>query len=203
MKSVCYLLLILLSVDTVAQSEEETVLRDWENIQRSYPQTTTFNKLEEKKYYIENESFYEGNIIIKNIIIEESEGYFKKTADIVVTLDKSEKDLYKEKGHSYTRWGETNRLVFDAKKARWLRYKDLSYDSPPRKKKCNKNTSKKPLWEKLFVASFPVLIIILVFYIFARLANKGVRNINERVVESNEKIAKELKRIADLIDKQS
>ena len=59
---------------------------------------------------------------------------------------------------------------------------------------------KKPIWENLLVASFPILIVIGVFMFFIRQFNKGGKNINERLLESNLEIAKELKRIADHVE---
>ena len=61
----------------------------------------------------------------------------------------------------------------------------------------------KPLWHNLLVASFPILIFIFVFWLFMRSMNKNGKNINERILESNLEIAKELKRIAGHVEKQS
>ena len=62
---------------------------------------------------------------------------------------------------------------------------------------------KKSVWENLFVAFFPILLIVFVFWLFMRSMNKGGKSINERLLESNLEIAKELKRIADHVEKNS
>lgn len=62
---------------------------------------------------------------------------------------------------------------------------------------------KKSVWENLFIASFPILLIFFVFWIFIRSTKKDGKNINERILDSNLEIAKELKRIADHVEKNS
>lgn len=64
-------------------------------------------------------------------------------------------------------------------------------------------SQKKSVWGNLFVASFSIILIVFVFWFFMRSMNKGGENINEKLLESNLEIAKELKRIADHVEKNS
>jgi len=191
------------SAFTFAQMDEGKVISDWELVQKDYPQTVDFRKVGEREYYLENTGFYTGKITIENIITEESDGYLKKTADIVVKLEVDDETLYKEKGFSYGRWTETNRLVYDENKDSWVRFKDLSYKKTTKKKKCSKPINKeKSIMERLFVAAFPMILFLVVFALTMRFANKSAKNTSNGLLESNLQIAQELKRIADLLEKR-
>lgn len=198
-KIITTLLLASLSFSVFSGIDEDSVLADWEVAQRSYPQTTTFEKTEEEKIYLfENHGFsYSGKITVKNVIIEKGEGSYGTTADVVVDLDIDDEELYEKHGYSYGRWSRSNHLVYDSKKERWVRFKDLSKS----KKKCSSRKKTQALWRQLLVATFPILLIIAIFMFFIRNMNKG-GNIHERLLDSNLDIAKELKRIADQLEKK-
>lgn len=205
MKIVKLSILLLVSVCASAHSDDlrEKVLSDWVSSQKKYPQTEEFKKVSDNVYFINNPGFgYKGNITVQNVIIEDGSGYYGKTADIVLKLETSEDELYQEFGYSFGRWQQSNYLVYDVNTDSWVRHRDFS---KPKKNNCDKKTGvKKPLWEQLLVASFPIILFISVFIIVMRLFYvKGGKNINERILESNLEIAKELKRIADHVDKKS
>ncbi|SMF67825.1 hypothetical protein SAMN02745866_04311 [Alteromonadaceae bacterium Bs31] len=61
----------------------------------------------------------------------------------------------------------------------------------------------KNVWTELLVASFPILLFVVVFYIFLRAFGNKTKNINEKILESNIEIANQLKRIADHVEKNS
>lgn len=196
-------MLLFFSSFAVAQTEEEIALKHWELVQKNYPQSVEFRKIGDREYYLENEGFYSGSVKIQNIIIEESSGIYKKTVDFVVKLETDEKTLYKEHGQSYSRWQGSNRLIYDETQKRWVRYKDydISANRPYSKKACSKKQRLKTLWEKLLVAAFPLILIVLIFFVFLRTTYKDGKSINERLLDSNLEIANELKRIADQLEK--
>lgn len=61
----------------------------------------------------------------------------------------------------------------------------------------------KNVWTELLVASFPIILFVVVFYIFLRAFGNKTKNINEKILESNIEIANQLKRIADHVEKNS
>ena len=61
---------------------------------------------------------------------------------------------------------------------------------------------RKPLWENLFVASFPIVIIVAVFLLIGKSLNKKALTLNERLLASNIEVAAQLKRIADYLEKK-
>lgn len=63
--------------------------------------------------------------------------------------------------------------------------------------------AEKSVLEKLVVALFPVFVIIVVFIVLMRFVKKDTKDMQERLLESNLDIAKQLKRIADHLDGQS
>ncbi|GGE37864.1 hypothetical protein GCM10007421_09600 [Halopseudomonas oceani] len=59
----------------------------------------------------------------------------------------------------------------------------------------------KPFLEQIFVAAFPLVIFLVVFWLIMRaMTFKNGKNINTQLLESNLEIAKELKRIADYVE---
>lgn len=190
MKIILAFFLVGFSVLVFAQSEEGKALKDWEYIQENYPQTTIFKKLENNKYYIQNRGFYSGNIAIKNIIIEESTGRFSKTVDFDISYI-DEDNFPDTDGYTFARWEETNHLIFDEKLDRWVRHRDAS----------GNNNDTQSILKRLFVAIAPILILIIIIYLAIRFLDKKGQNVFDRLVESNVEIVKEVKRIADILER--
>ena len=61
----------------------------------------------------------------------------------------------------------------------------------------------KSVWVSLLVAGFPILIVLFVMWIIVRSLIKSGKNMNEQILESNLEIAKEIRRVADHLDKNS
>ena len=57
-----------------------------------------------------------------------------------------------------------------------------------------------PLLQKLVVAIFPLVVLGLVMWLVIKLAYRNTNSINVRIVESNERIAQSLEKIATLLD---
>jgi hypothetical protein len=190
MKILLIFFLVGFSALVFAQNEEEKALKDWERIQENYPQTTIFKKLGNNKYYIQNGGFYSGNIVIKNIIIEESTGHFSRTVDFDISYV-DEDNFPDTDGYTFARWEEANHLVFDEKLDRWVRHRDAS----------GNNGDARSILKRLFVAIVPILILIIVIYLAIRFLNKRSENVFDKLVESNVEIAKEVKRIGDILER--
>jgi len=200
MNNMITVLMLLISLSAHAKTDEENVLADWEEIQRSYPQTIKFEKIADKKYAFKNEGFnYDGTLTVQNVIVEKSKGYSDGTADIVVELDIPKQKMYEDFDQSFMRWEQTNYLVFDKGSDSWVRFRDVS---PKRNCSHHEKSVNPPIWRQLFIAIFPIILIVLVFWLFMRSMNRGGKNINVLLLDSNLEIAKELKRIADLMEKR-
>lgn len=63
--------------------------------------------------------------------------------------------------------------------------------------------AERSIWQKLFVALFPILIIIAAFGFFMKIAKKDTQSMQQKLLDSNLEIAKQLKRIADHVDEKS
>ncbi len=190
--------LLFLCANAIGGGFNPEVVAAWEEIQNSYPQTEKFEKISDGLYSIKNSGFgYEGTLKIEAVFVEDFGGEYGKTAEVVTRLEVKENDLFAEHPRTYARWVQANNLVFDKASKKWGLYKEVT------KKKGFGKKKKKPLWEQLLVATFPLLLFIFVFLLAMRAINRKTSSINEKLLESNLLIADQLKRIGDILEKNS
>ncbi len=194
--------LLALSTSCFAMSqEEEKAIQDWEIVQKSYPQTTKFEKLADKKYHFINTGIgYDGELILKNVVIDKSEYENTKSAEFMVKLEKSDKSFMEEENESYSRWNyKTNTLLLNPKTNTWVRYSD--YTDTETTTNCSNSKKQKPVWLQLLISAFPILLIVGLLYFLGRGSVKNQENQLEHVINSNRELINSNQQLKEVLEK--
>lgn len=214
LKNICLIFSIIFSLSTnflYASEAENKAISDWVNVQKNYPQTTTFEKVDNKTYHFKNEGIgYDGKLYLENVIIDKMQGMDTKSAEFMVRLDVSEEKFYEARNRSYSRWQETNNLLFDKSQSQWVTHRNYDYVENSSYSSCEaKNEKNKDVWSNLWKAAFPILLTIGLFWLFLRMASSNTKpqydavlESNKDLIKSNEQLIHELKKLTATIQEK-
>ncbi len=195
--------LLALSTSCFAMSqEEEKAIQDWEIVQKSYPQTTKFEKLADKKYHFINTGIgYDGELILKNVIIDKSEYENTKSAEFMVKLEKSDKSFMEEENESYSRWNyKTNTLLLNPKKNTWVLYSD--YTDTETTTSCSNSKKQKPVWQEILILAFVMFLVFFLSRILAKRNNQEPQtDFLQEALDSNRELINSNQQLAEVLDK--
>lgn len=102
---------------------EESLIKAWEQLQKSDPHTVTFEKIANHRYKFKTTLFpFDGELRVNDATIDDMEmgsyGFITGLLDIeLIGLPKNVPQKY---SHKYNRWALNNTLYYDKKAAKWL-----------------------------------------------------------------------------------
>lgn len=128
MKNTIWVLLFCLAMTSLLfaaeKPTEESLIKAWEELQKSDPNTVMFEKIEDHRYKLKTNLFpFEGELRINDATIENIElgpynDYIMGPLD--VELVGLPKDVIQKYGRKYFRWARNNTLYYDKKAGKWL-----------------------------------------------------------------------------------
>lgn len=110
---------------------ETSLVKAWEDVQKSDPETVTFEKVGERRYRFKTNRFpFDGELRVLKATVDESaagygddeDGDFVTAAAGVVEYELAglPDEVRKKYGHSFSIWERNNRLRFDGERGDWL-----------------------------------------------------------------------------------
>jgi hypothetical protein len=119
----CILPVILFSAPT-----KESLIKAWENQQKTDPNTLAFEEISHNFYRFKTERFpFDGELKILNVTVDEQmsgfEGGFTMGIVEIELIDLPD-DFLKKYAYSYSTWSQSNILYYDKENETWLSTKD-------------------------------------------------------------------------------
>lgn len=184
--------------------EENQAIADWEVVQKEYPQTTRFEKIDERTYQFVNKGIgYDGKLKLENVIIDKATSFDTQSAEFMVKLDVKADTFYQQENYSFSRWTQTNNLLFDKAALKWVRFNDYDFSQVSGSSSCKtKNTEKNKMWQDLFAVLFPIFIFIFIFLLFTRGKATKTMSFQEQYnegIRSNDELTAEIKKLIEVL----
>ena len=107
----------------LAQPSQESLLKAWEQVQKSDPDTLVFEKIAEGRYRFKTGRFpFDGELKVLKVSVEDpGEDYNYSTYGVVeYDLPGLSEEVKKKYERSYSKWQGTNTLYFDKEAGSWL-----------------------------------------------------------------------------------
>ncbi|MEW6558191.1 MAG: hypothetical protein AB1349_12730 [Elusimicrobiota bacterium] len=187
---------LLMVSNLVAQSTENSLKKEWENIQKNSSQTLNFEKIEEDRYKFKTKMFpFEGELKVLNVVIEETEIGFPEDGYITGTVETElvgwTPEQIQKYSASYYRWQRNNTLYYDKKEMKWISPKEFQ----ERMMKKSKSMLKSPLF---FLSNYSYLIFFLILIaLVIVIAQKSSKRMKIALKQQDEALKKQEKFQAD------
>lgn len=127
------LLMLCLAMNSLAgaaeKPSEESLIRAWEQVQKSNPATVTFEKIADRQYKFKTTLFpFDGELKINDATIDASMMAGPYNNFTMAVLDVELVGLPKEitqKNRKYSIWARSNMLYYDKKADKWLAFEEF------------------------------------------------------------------------------
>jgi hypothetical protein len=177
----------------IEKPDEASLIKAWEEIQKTDPNTVTFEKIEDGLYKYKTKFFpFDGKLKIYDATIDNEEINGFNMGELVVELIKAPNNFYEKYRLKYSIWGRNNTLYYDKKAGRWL---------SPQEYRSFLAAKKKP--SKLgmdFLFSWgPILFLVIVWVFFIKKLRRP--DYMKKSYEYMERTEKLLERIAKAVEK--
>ncbi len=185
-KYILTLLLCLFSVSLVGAAEkpsEESLIKAWEQIQKSNPDTVMFDKIKDRHYKFKITLIpFDGELKINDATIDAAMMMGPYNNYIMAVLDVELVGLPKEtimKNRKYAIWARSNTLYYDKKAGKWLSLEEFQNEIA----KINNESSSSNLFSNYVLLAFLILALAYVLN-FLRKNRQAVKTSLERQADS-------------------
>jgi hypothetical protein len=193
-KIILPILLCLSMVSLLGAAEkpsEESLIKAWEQIQRSDPAAVTFDKISDRRYKFKTTLIpFDGELKINDATIDVTLMMGPYNNFIIAVMDVELVDLPKEamqKNRKYAIWARSNTLYYDKKAGKWLTLEEFQAEVA----KINNSSSSTSLFSNYILLA--VLILALVYVLnFLRKNRQAVKTSLEKQADSIAKIDKSI-----------
>jgi ATP-dependent Zn protease len=199
-----------LEVGASGKFTEESLIQAWEEIQKSDPQTITFEKLEGRRYKFKTKRFpFDGELKILNAVINDDvfasrTGF--NTGEIEYDLIGLTKDVEQKYRRSFSLWESNNKLYYDKSTDEWLssrtfrRIAEQKMQSPEEGEGIEKE--KKTSWIWGVISWVPIVVILGMWLFLMRKMNlKKNRDYMTKAEEHLELANAHMKRVEEMMEK--
>ncbi len=174
-------------VGAVEKPSEESLIKAWEQIQKSNPATVTFDKLADRRYKFKTTQFpFDGELKINDATIDVGTMAGPYSNFIMAVLDIELVGLPKEitqKNRKYSIWARSNMLYYDKQTDKWLTFEEFQAEVA----KINNSSSSSGLLSNYVLLALLILALIYVLN-FLRKNRQAVKTSLDRQAESIAKI---------------
>lgn len=175
------------SVCAAEKPSEESLIKAWEQVQKSNPAIVTFEKIADRQYKFKTTLFpFDGELKINDATIDASMMAGPYTNFTMAVLDVELVGLPKEiiqKNRKYAIWARSNMLYYDKKADKWLTFEEFQAEIT----KINNAPSSSGLFSNYILLAALILALVYVLN-FLRKNRQAVKTSLDRQAESIAKV---------------
>lgn len=171
------------------QETEETLLREWESVQKRDPRVEKFEKTHERVYRFKTSRFpFDGELKVLNVVLDPTtyrQEYGVSTGIVEIELVGWPEEMQRKYYQSHRSWCELNSFVFDPTRSHWVLWRDFRW-SP---------LSQNSFWREWLVPVVGLGILLIVVYWSALITRKQRLYMQAAIESMNQSIALQKKGI--------
>ncbi len=201
MKKTLFILLLLCFafcpfIHAAEMPTEDSLIKAWENIQKSDTNNVKFEKIEDRTYKLSNKLFpFDGELKIKDVTVDSSVMVGNSDNFIIGIIDvefaKMPKDFIQQHSRKYYMWAINNNLYYDKKAGKWLSSKEFQAAMMKIQKEMSRPSSLSSFFSDYFLVVALLIILGFILY-FARNYKTTVKNSFQRQDEAVARVNKSI-----------